>query len=107
VKILRVTSQLQVSTLKLSKCTSKKPNFLIKEMSKFMQHKTKEQETTFSKLMIVEIDLRNVMRLIMQQMRKKESQKEFLFVKFRIKETDLIIQLLTAPCVRKKVNVMN
>ncbi len=57
--------------------------------------------------MIVEIDLRNVMRLIMQQMRKKESQKEFLFVKFRIKETDLIIQLLTAPCVRKKVNVMN
>ena len=76
-------------------------------MSKLMQHKNKEPETTFSKLMIVEIDSRNVMRLIMQQMRKKESQKEFLFVKFRIKETDLLIQLLTAPCVRKKVNVMN
>ena len=69
--------------------------------------KTKEAEKTFSKLMIVGIDTRNVLCLTIQRMRKKESPKEFLFAKFRIKETDLNKQLPTVPCVRKKVNVMS
>jgi hypothetical protein len=102
-----VSSQHQVSILKQNHCTSRKLNFSIKEMSKLMLHKAKEPEMTFSKLMIVGIDLKNVLYLIMLQMKKKESQKEFHFVKFRIKEIDLNIQLLTAPCVRKKVNAMN
>ncbi len=41
--------------------------------------------------MIVEIDRRNAF-LIMQLKRKKEFLKEFLCVKFRIKETDLNIR---------------
>ena len=60
---------------------------------------------TFSKLMIVEIDMKSVLYTIMI-MRKKEFQKEFLFVKFRIKEIDLSIMKSIAPCVKKKVNAL-
>ena len=61
----------------------------------------------FSKLMIVGIDMKNVLCNIMPKMKKKESQKEFLFVKFRIREIDLSIKWTTALCVKKKVNAMN
>ena len=70
-----------------------------------MLQKIKEAEMTFSKLMIVEIDMKSVLYTIMI-MRKKEFQKEFLFVKFRIKEIDLSIMKSIAPCVKKKVNAL-
>ena len=70
-----------------------------------MLQKIKEAEMTFSKLMIVEIDMKNALYTI-TIMRKKEFQKEFLFVKFRIKEIDLSIMKSIAPCVKKKVNAL-
>ena len=57
-------------------------------MLKLALPKAIEPKMTFSKLMIVEIHTRNVICLTVQQMKKKESQKEFLLEKFRTKETD-------------------
>ena len=78
-------------------------------MSKQMpsQSKTKEQKMIFSKLLIVEIEWKNVICHTMQLMKKKELQREYLSEKYRIKEIDLKMLLLTAPCVRKKGNAKN
>jgi hypothetical protein len=43
----------------------------------------------FSKLLIVEIEWKNVICHIMQLMKKKEFQREYLSEKYRIKEIDL------------------
>ena len=72
-----------------------------------MQLKSKAQEKTFLKLMIVETDMKNAQYHTILKMKKREFQKEFLFVKFKIKEIDLIIRQLIVLCARKKENAMN
>jgi len=51
--------------------------------------KTKEQKMIFSKLLIVEIEWKNVICHIMQLMKKKELQREYLSEKYRIRVIDL------------------
>jgi len=93
--------------LEPSKCKYRKLNFLVRETLKLTLLKIKEPVMIFSKLMIVEIDMKNALYHIIQQMKKKEFQKEFHLEKFRIKEIDLNTKLPIALCVRKKESAMN
>ena len=61
-------------------------------MLKLTLLKIKVLKMIFSKLMIAEIDMKNALYLTMQQTKKKEFQKEFHSVKFKIKEIDLNIK---------------
>jgi hypothetical protein len=57
-------------------------------MLKLMLLEIKEKEMIFSKLMIVEIDLKNVKLLTIQKTKRKEFQREIHFIKSKIKEID-------------------